>query len=97
MVETIQWVDGAVVMIDQTRLPLEETVRHLPHLPGSGGGHPDMIIRGAPAIGVAAAMGVALGVLHAPGTESRRQMEPSAPRWRPRAPPRSISFGRSTA
>ena len=25
MVETIQWVDGAVVMIDQTRLPLEET------------------------------------------------------------------------
>ena len=65
MVETIQWVDGRVVMIDQTRLPLEEkyvtcsTYREVAEAIRS------MVIRGAPAIGVAAAMGVALGVLHA--------------------------------
>ena len=31
MVETIQWTDAGVVMIDQTRLPREESIRHLPH------------------------------------------------------------------
>ncbi len=63
MVETIQWIDGAAVMIDQTRLPLEEkhvTCRSYLEMAAAIRG---MIIRGAPAIGVAAAMGVALGVL----------------------------------
>ncbi len=65
MVETIQWTDNAVVMIDQTRLPLEEkyvTCRTYEEVAEAIRG---MTIRGAPAIGVAAAMGVALGVLHA--------------------------------
>ncbi len=63
MVETIQWTDSGVVMIDQTRLPLEEvyvtclTYQDVAHHIRA------MTIRGAPAIGVAAAMGVALGVL----------------------------------
>jgi len=65
MVETIQWVDGAVVMIDQTRLPLEETYATCPTYQEVATAIKDMIIRGAPAIGVAAAMGVALGVAHA--------------------------------
>ena len=62
MVETIQWTDAGVVMIDQTRLPREEvfvtcrTYREVAEAIRS------MVIRGAPAIGVAAAMGVALGV-----------------------------------
>ena len=66
MVETIQWKDDAVVLIDQTRLPLEEkyvTCRTYEEVAAAIRG---MVIRGAPAIGVAASMGVALGMLHAP-------------------------------
>ncbi len=63
MVETIQWIDGAAVMIDQTRLPLEETFVTCRTYQEMATAIRDMIIRGAPAIGVAAAMGVALGVL----------------------------------
>ena len=65
MVETIQWIDGAVVMIDQTRLPLEEEYVTCRTYEEVAAAIRDMMIRGAPAIGVAAAMGVALGVLHA--------------------------------
>jgi methylthioribose-1-phosphate isomerase len=68
MIETIQWIDGAVVMIDQTRLPLEEKYVTCHSYQEVAGAIRDMIIRGAPAIGVAAAMGVALGVLEAPET-----------------------------
>ena len=63
MVETIQWIDGAAVMIDQTRLPLEEKYVVCKTYEETATAIKDMIIRGAPAIGVAAAMGVALGVL----------------------------------
>jgi methylthioribose-1-phosphate isomerase len=63
MVETIQWIDGAAVMIDQTRLPLEEEYVTCRTYEEMAAAIRDMIIRGAPAIGVAAAMGVALGVL----------------------------------
>ena len=63
MVETIQWTDAGVVMIDQTRLPFEETFVTCRNYREVAAAIRDMIIRGAPAIGVAAAMGVALGVL----------------------------------
>jgi methylthioribose-1-phosphate isomerase len=62
MIHTIQWTDAGVVMIDQTRLPNEEvyitcaTYKEVAHAIKT------MVIRGAPAIGVAAAMGVAIGV-----------------------------------
>jgi methylthioribose-1-phosphate isomerase len=62
MVETIEWIDGAVVMIDQTRLPLEERMVTCRTYQEVAAAIKDMIIRGAPAIGVAAAMGMALGV-----------------------------------
>jgi methylthioribose-1-phosphate isomerase len=65
MVETIQWTDEGVVMIDQTRLPLEEIYVTCRSYQEVATAIRDMIIRGAPAIGVAAAMGVALGVLRA--------------------------------
>lgn len=65
MVETIQWTDAGVVMIDQTRLPLEESYVTCKNYQEVAVAIKDMIIRGAPAIGVAAAMGVAIGVLHA--------------------------------
>jgi methylthioribose-1-phosphate isomerase len=63
MVETVQWIGGAAVMIDQTRLPLEERFVTCRTYQEVAAAIRDMIIRGAPAIGVAAAMGVALGVL----------------------------------
>jgi methylthioribose-1-phosphate isomerase len=65
MVETIQWTDAGVVMIDQTRLPREEVYVTCHDYREVAEAIRSMVIRGAPAIGVAAAMGVALGVLHA--------------------------------
>jgi methylthioribose-1-phosphate isomerase len=65
MVETIEWGADGVVMIDQTRLPLHEEYVTCRSYQEVAKAIRDMIIRGAPAIGVAAAMGVALGVEHA--------------------------------
>ena len=61
MVPTIEWKDGIVRMLDQTRLPLEVTFFDCRTYHDVAKGIKDLIIRGAPAIGVAAAMGVALG------------------------------------
>jgi methylthioribose-1-phosphate isomerase len=63
MVETIQWTEDGVVMIDQTRLPREEVYVTCRTYGEMADAIRSMVIRGAPAIGVAAAMGVALGVL----------------------------------
>jgi methylthioribose-1-phosphate isomerase len=63
MVETIVWTDTGVVMIDQTRLPREEVYITCRDYREVAEAIRSMVIRGAPAIGVAAAMGVALGVL----------------------------------
>jgi methylthioribose-1-phosphate isomerase len=65
MVETIQWTDDGVVMIDQRRLPREEVYVTCRDYREVAEAIRSMVIRGAPAIGVAAAMGVALGVLKA--------------------------------
>src|SRR3984957_5692228 len=62
MVETIQWTDAGVVMIDQTRLPREQTFVTCTSYREVAEAIRSMVIRGAPAIGVAAAMGAALGV-----------------------------------
>src|SRR5579872_4393119 len=75
MVETIQWTSAGVVMIDQTRLPLEERYVTCRTYEEVATAIQDMIIRGAPAIGVAAAMGVALGALHAPNGDLDRRMD----------------------
>lgn len=65
MVETIQWTNDGVVMIDQTRLPREEVFVTCRDYQEVATAIRDMIIRGAPAIGVAAAMGVAIGAQQA--------------------------------
>lgn len=65
MVETIQWTQDGVVMIDQRRLPREEVYITCRTYQEVADAIRSMVIRGAPAIGVAAAMGVALGMLHA--------------------------------
>ena len=62
MFKTIEWTDEGVRMIDQTRLPSEEIYRTYRDYLGVAEAIRSMVIRGAPAIGVAAAMGIALGV-----------------------------------
>lgn len=62
MVETIQWTGDGVVMIDQTKLPREETYVTCRTYEEVAEAIRSMVIRGAPAIGVAAAMGVAIGL-----------------------------------
>ncbi len=61
MIKTIEYVDGVVKMIDQTRLPLEKVFVNCKTIEDVGQAIKTMIIRGAPAIGVAAALGVSLG------------------------------------
>ncbi len=65
MIETIQWTDSGVVMIDQTRLPREEVYVTCTDYREVAEAIRSMVIRGAPAIGVAAAMGIALGMRQA--------------------------------
>ncbi len=75
MIETVYWTDEGVVMIDQTKLPSEEiwvTCRSYKEVADA---IRSMIIRGAPAIGVAAVMGVALGVAQANGGDLDAQVE----------------------
>ena len=62
MIETIEWTDDGVVMIDQRLLPTEETYNTYQTVDEVAEAIVTMVIRGAPAIGVAAAMGIALGV-----------------------------------
>ncbi|MGH7849590.1 MAG: S-methyl-5-thioribose-1-phosphate isomerase [Thermodesulfobacteriota bacterium] len=60
---TIEWKENTVVMIDQTRLPGEESYVECKTYEDVADAIKRMVIRGAPAIGVAAAMGVALGAI----------------------------------
>jgi len=60
--KTIEWTDEGVRMIDQTRLPAEEVYRTCRTHEEVAEAIRSMVIRGAPAIGVAAAMGIALGM-----------------------------------
>ena len=65
MIRTIEWTDTGIVMLDQKRLPAEETYHTYTDYEGVAEAIRSMVIRGAPAIGVAAAMGLALGVKNA--------------------------------
>jgi methylthioribose-1-phosphate isomerase len=62
-IETIEWTPKGVVMIDQTRLPRETVFVTCRTYAEVADAIRNMIIRGAPASGVAAAMGVALGAM----------------------------------
>jgi len=63
-VEPIRWTPEGIVILDQLRLPREVTYHTYTDYRDVAKAIKDMIIRGAPAIGVAAAMGMALGVEH---------------------------------
>ena len=62
MIHTLQWTDRGVVFIDQTKLPTEEIYVTCTTHQQVADAIRNMVVRGAPAIGVAAAMGIAIGV-----------------------------------
>src|SRR2546427_11320633 len=62
MLPTIEWNDDLVVMIDQRKLPASEIYVKCKTANDVAKAIKTMVIRGAPAIGVAAAMGIALGM-----------------------------------
>jgi methylthioribose-1-phosphate isomerase len=62
MIKTLEWTAGGVCFIDQTKLPTEEVYVTCRTYQEVAAAIHDMVVRGAPAIGVAAAMGVALGI-----------------------------------
>lgn len=62
--KTIEWKDNKVVMIDQRKLPSEEVYIECGSYEEVARAIKEMVIRGAPAIGDAAAMGIAVGALN---------------------------------
>ena len=61
MAEAIRWLDGRLRILDQSRLPREEVFLDLDNYRDVVKAIKEMKVRGAPAIGVSAAYGIALG------------------------------------
>jgi methylthioribose-1-phosphate isomerase len=68
MIPTLEWTEAGVRFLDQTKLPLEETYVLATTYQQVADVIVTMVVRGAPAIGVSAAMGVALGVKNTKAT-----------------------------
>jgi methylthioribose-1-phosphate isomerase len=62
MIPTLEWLPEGINFLDQTKLPLEETYVLATDYTQVATVIRDMIVRGAPAIGVSGAMGVAIGI-----------------------------------
>ena len=75
LIPTVTLDEDAVVMIDQRRLPSTETYLRCRTAAEVAAAIKDMVIRGAPAIGVAAAMGLALEVKRSSSTGAALQAE----------------------
>src|SRR5579864_5239636 len=78
MVKTLEWTDDGVRFIDQRKLPTEETYVTATTYEEVAEAIRNMTVRGAPAIGVTAAMGIALGMRDADGdhvSELRRRLD----------------------
>src|SRR5688572_5416825 len=72
MLPTIEWKDDAVVMIDQRKLPGAEVYVTCKTANEVAKAIKTMVIRGAPAIGVAAAMGIAVGMTRSRATGTKQ-------------------------
>ena len=70
---TIDWIDGAVVIVDQTALPGRTVQLRLSTVEELVAAIQRLAVRGAPALGVAGAMGVALAA---------RQYKIAAKQWK---------------
>ncbi|MGH9508298.1 MAG: S-methyl-5-thioribose-1-phosphate isomerase [Terriglobales bacterium] len=78
MIKTLEWTDDGVRLLDQTRLPTEEIYVTCGTYEEVADAIRTMVVRGAPAIGVTAAMGIALGARDADGdhvSEFRRNFD----------------------
>ncbi len=62
---TIDWVDGKICIIDQTRLPAEEAMLSLETVEEVAEAISSLRVRGAPALGVAGGLGIALAARRA--------------------------------
>ncbi len=82
MVRAIEWVDGKVVLLDQTRLPFEVAYIECTDYRTVADAIRTLKIRGAPAIGIAAAMGVALAGRESIATTHAEFMEDLEPAFR---------------
>jgi len=69
MIKTLEWTSEGVRFIDQRRLPTEEVYEVCKTYEEVATAIRDMTVRGAPAIGVAAAMGVAIGMQKSTATD----------------------------
>ena len=72
MLPTIDWQDDTIVMIDQRKLPAQEVYVRCRTAQEVAKAIRTMVIRGAPAIGVAAAMGLALGMRRSSATGTKQ-------------------------
>ena len=85
MIPTLAWTPEGVRFIDQTKLPLEESYVLATTYEQVADVIVTMVVRGAPAIGVSAAYGVALGALRTTAARSRpssrRSLSASARGW----------------
>ncbi len=68
MIPTLEWLAAGVNFLDQTKLPLEETYVLAKDYTEVAAAIRDMVVRGAPALGVTGAMGVALGIQRSAAT-----------------------------
>ena len=68
MIPTLEWLPAGVNFLDQTKLPLEETYVLATNYTEVARAIRDMVVRGAPALGVTGAMGVALGIQRSAAT-----------------------------
>ena len=80
LIKTLEWTDSGVRFIDQTKLPTEETYLTCTSCDEVAAAIRNMVVRGAPAIGVAAAMGIALGVKNS-GAQSVAELEKEFDRY----------------
>ena len=74
MIRPVYWEDGTVRLLDQTRLPHEEVWLSLTRWEEVAEAIRAMRVRGAPAIGIAAAYGLALAVWHSPPGTAPKQV-----------------------
>jgi len=71
LLDTIRWEGDAVAFLDQTLLPTRENYLTCRTAPEVAAAITNMVVRGAPAIGVAAAMGIALGIKQASAKDEK--------------------------
>ncbi|PYS43849.1 MAG: S-methyl-5-thioribose-1-phosphate isomerase [Acidobacteria bacterium] len=70
MIKTVEWTSEGIQMLDQRLLPTEEKYLMLRSYEEVADAIKNMVVRGAPAIGVSAAMGLALGANQSVGTSA---------------------------